>query len=175
PSSPPSAPLLSLTHSHTSLLRSLSSLSLFFAHLSAPPTLSAWHPPLLSPEDVKIVAGRWREVERRARDAANAVREGGGGAGAGAGAGVGVRELWTQAAEMGFVGRAEADDALRKFQVTSSSFSSTSSSSSPSPPYPPAGSPRMMPLAQSPARAGASIVRPSTTAGTGSGGRSRAW
>ncbi|GAA5845207.1 hypothetical protein JCM11251_003713 [Rhodosporidiobolus azoricus] len=151
-SSPLSPPTLHLSTTHLSLLSSLSHLSHFFLSLS----LTAWHPPLLSPEDVKKAAGSWREVERRGRDAAGAVTREGGRAGGGGGVG----ELWSQAATMGFVGNGEADEALRKFALACASSPSPSTSPASASTSPPG---RTFPPAQP--QVGTSFARPSTSAG----------
>ncbi|GAA6030067.1 hypothetical protein JCM8097_009239 [Rhodosporidiobolus ruineniae] len=102
PSSPLSPPIHSLASHHRVLLSLLSRLTSLFSALS--PSPFSWHPPLLSPEDVKSAAASWRGVERAAKDGAGAVRRE-------------TAEAWRRAGEMGFVTRGEREEGLRMLEA----------------------------------------------------------
>ncbi|GAA5991794.1 hypothetical protein JCM11641_005686 [Rhodosporidiobolus odoratus] len=120
PSAPLTPPILHLATSHTTLLTSFTHLSLFIRDLA----LSSWHPPLLSPADVKIAAGSWREVEKMGLEAVGEVKR----------VMVGKEGVWEQMTSMAFSSRSETDASIRLFLaggVATTASSSHSSSMSP--------------------------------------------
>ncbi|KDE08623.1 hypothetical protein MVLG_01085 [Microbotryum lychnidis-dioicae p1A1 Lamole] len=70
PTSPLSLETTSLASSHNALTLAFSHVSTFLHSLA----ITEWQPPLLSPNDVKLAAGQWRDVERVSAQAAKEVR-----------------------------------------------------------------------------------------------------
>ncbi|GAA5850900.1 hypothetical protein JCM8547_009125 [Rhodosporidiobolus lusitaniae] len=104
PNSPLTPPIHTLATSHRSLLTTYTSLSTLFLSLSSSPT--TWHPPLLSPEDVKTAAQSWRAVERLGRENSEQV-------------GRVVEGLWRKTGEMAFVSKGEGEGEVRRFRAGS--------------------------------------------------------
>ncbi|ORY90948.1 hypothetical protein BCR35DRAFT_328700 [Leucosporidium creatinivorum] len=70
PSSELSIEVRELADAHVSLQACFAKVAAFFKDLA----LSTWHPPLLSPEDVKYAAAAWTEVEQGAQSSMTSVR-----------------------------------------------------------------------------------------------------
>ncbi|SCV72463.1 BQ2448_4000 [Microbotryum intermedium] len=70
PTSSLSLETTSLASSHNALTLAFSQVSTFLHSLA----ITEWQPPLLSPNDVKLAAGQWRDVERVGAQAAKEVR-----------------------------------------------------------------------------------------------------
>ncbi|GAA6000819.1 hypothetical protein JCM10207_004674 [Rhodosporidiobolus poonsookiae] len=133
PTTPLTPPILHLASTHTTLLRSLTSLSALFLTLS--PSPSQWHPPNLSPSDVKAAAHAWKAVERQGRDAAGRVKDE-------------IRKMWEGAVRMQFVGKGEGEEAMKVFAGRTAGAAASPA--------------RTMPLPMAGAQAGA---RPASTTG----------
>ncbi|GAA5920137.1 hypothetical protein JCM1841_004455 [Sporobolomyces salmonicolor] len=98
PDSPVSATVLDLASSHLSLESSFTQVALFFKELG----LANWQPPLLSPSDVKLAAGAWREIEHAGLTATGGVR-------------ARVQQLLDSTVEARFLGRGDGEHAFRAF------------------------------------------------------------
>ncbi|GAA5886221.1 hypothetical protein JCM5296_003524 [Sporobolomyces johnsonii] len=139
PDSPVSPPVLELASSHLSLESSFTQVALFFKDLG----LASWQPPLLSPSDVKLAAGAWREIEHAGLTAAGVVR-------------ALVKQLLDSTVDARFMGRGDGENAFRAFAAGTTTTATT-----------PVGAAAGSSGISGPTRLGSQIVRPSTTMGRG--------